>query len=73
MERFAKCNVDPVATLNCHCWDCQKASGATYASTVAGRCAMPRCQIRGKPRHHRIVDAAGKAVDRGFSRPAAAK
>jgi hypothetical protein len=30
-------------------------------------------QIRGEPRYHRIIGNSGKAIERGFARPAAAK
>src|SRR6266446_2315289 len=59
-----ECNVDPVIMLNCHCRDCQQASGTAYAAIVA----VPKgaVLIHGEPRYHRIVGAAGKAVERGF-------
>jgi hypothetical protein len=50
--------------LNCHCRDCQQASGSAYAALVA----VPKVavQIRGEPRYYKIVAQAGKAVERGF-------
>src|ERR1700730_13605713 len=30
-----ECNADPVVMLNCHCRDCQRASGSAYAAVVA--------------------------------------
>jgi hypothetical protein len=59
-----ECNADPVVMLNCHCRDCQHASGSAYAAIVA----VPKAavQLRGEPRYHRIVGTAGKAVERGF-------
>ena len=59
-----ECNVDPVIMLNCHCRDCQQASGSAYAAIVA----VPKTavQMRGEPRYYRIVGKAGKAVERGF-------
>src|SRR5438876_12400822 len=59
-----ECNVDPVIMLNCHCRDCQQASGSAYAAIVA----VPRTavQMRGEPRYCRNVGKAGKAVERGF-------
>jgi hypothetical protein len=36
-----ECNADPVVMLNCHCRDCQRASGSAYAAVVAGMSAMP--------------------------------
>jgi hypothetical protein len=59
-----ECNVDPVLMLNCHCRDCQQASGGAYAAIVA----VPKAAVkmRGEPRYHKIVGKAGKAVERGF-------
>lgn len=61
-----ECNADPVIMLNCHCRDCQRASGGAYAAIVA----VPKVavQIRGEPRYHKIVGQSGKAVERGFCR-----
>ena len=55
---------DPVVMLNCHCRDCQKASGSAYAAVVA----VPKnaVQMRGEPRYYRVVGKAGKAIERGF-------
>lgn len=54
----------PVLMLNCHCRDCQQASGSAYAATVV----LPRkaVQFTGELRYHRRIGNAGKAVDRGF-------
>jgi hypothetical protein len=50
--------------LNCHCRDCQQASGTAYAAIMV----VPKAEIQvtGEPRYHRIVGKAGKAVARGF-------
>ena len=62
---------DPVIMLNCHCRDCQKASGSAYAAIVV----FPSDAVRmtGEPRYHKVVGNAGKAVERGFCPTAAAK
>jgi Glutathione-dependent formaldehyde-activating enzyme len=62
-----ECNVDPAIMLNCHCRDCQRASGSAYAAVVV----VPKAavQMRGEPRYHKIVGKAGKAADSGRSRP----
>src|SRR5260370_41950801 len=59
-----ECNADPVIMLNCHCRDCQRASGSGYAAVVA----LPKAavQMRGQPRYHKVVGEAGKAIERGF-------
>jgi hypothetical protein len=59
-----ECNVDPIVMLNCHCRDCQQATGSAYAAIVA----VPKdaVHLRGEPHYHRVVGKAGKAVERGF-------
>src|SRR5215472_4142080 len=51
-------SADPVLMLNCHCRDCQQASGSAYAAIVV----LPKSavQIRGEPRYHKVVGQAGK-------------
>jgi hypothetical protein len=50
--------------LNCHCRDCQRASGSAYAAVVA----VPKSavQVRGEPRYYKVVGKAGRAIERGF-------
>jgi hypothetical protein len=59
-----ECNLDPVMMLNCHCRNCQQASGSGYAAVAA----VPKTavQVRGEPRYYKIVGDAGTAVERGF-------
>jgi hypothetical protein len=59
-----ECSADPVVMLNCHCRDCQQASGTAYAAIVV----VPKSavQIRGEPRYHKVVGQVGKAIERGF-------
>jgi hypothetical protein len=61
-----ECDADPVIMINCHCRDCQKASGSAYAAIVV----VPKgaVQIRGEPRYHKVVAQSGKATQRGFCR-----
>jgi hypothetical protein len=50
--------------FNCHCRDCQRASGSAYAAIVV----LPKAavQMSGELRYHKIVGGAGKAIERGF-------
>ena len=50
--------------LNCHCRDCQSATGSAYAAIVV----VPRATVRieGELRYHRAIGDSGKAVERGF-------
>jgi hypothetical protein len=58
------CNADPVFMFNCHCRDCQRASGSAYAAIVV----VPKAavQMRGEVRYHKIIGDVGKAIERGF-------
>lgn len=55
---------DPVLMLNCHCRDCQRASGSAYAALVV----VPKASLKmtGEPRYHEVTGASGNAVERGF-------
>ena len=59
-----ECDAAPIAMLNCHCRDCQKASGGAFAAIVA----VPKAALRlnGQPRFHRRIGNSGGAVERGF-------
>jgi hypothetical protein len=50
--------------FNCHCRDCQRASGSAYAAIIA----VPKAavQLRGAMRYHKFVAESGKAIERGF-------
>jgi hypothetical protein len=54
----------PLVMLNCHCRDCQRATGSAYAAIVV----VPRATVRieGELRYHRAIGDSGKAVERGF-------
>jgi len=55
---------DPVVMVNCHCRDCQRATGSGYAPFVI----VPKAAVKvtGEPRFYRTVGDSGGAVDRGF-------
>jgi hypothetical protein len=59
-----ECHADPVIMLNCHCRDCQRASGSAYAAIVA--VPKPAVQIKGQLHYHKIVGRTGRATERGF-------
>jgi hypothetical protein len=56
-------NADPVVMLNCHCRDCQQASGSGYAAIMV----VPKgaVQVRGELRYHKMIGNGGKSVERG--------
>jgi hypothetical protein len=59
-----ECDADPIIMMNCHCRDCQKASGSGYAAIVVVPQAAVR--IRGEQRYHKVIGKSGKATERGF-------
>lgn len=55
----------PLAMFNCHCHDCQRASGGSFVTVALVR--EPSLSfIRGQPKYHRSVGEAGRYTDRGF-------
>jgi len=57
-------HADPIIMLNCHCRDCQRASGSAYAAIAVFRLAA--MQVEGAPRYHSVIGGSGKKVERGF-------
>jgi len=55
----------PLAMFNCHCVDCQKASGGTFVSVALFRESDLNI-ISGSPRYHRVHGESGRWTDRGF-------
>ena len=57
-----ECSADPVRMLNCHCRDCQQASGSGYAAIVV----VPKAaiQIRGQQSYHKVIGQSGTAARR---------
>jgi hypothetical protein len=57
-------DAEPVFMVNCHCRDCQRASGSAYEAFIM----FPKAavHIHGKLRYRSTVGDAGQAVARGF-------
>jgi hypothetical protein len=55
---------DPVAMFNCHCRDCQRASGSAYAAIIG----VPKAEVRivGELRYYRLTAISGMGIERGF-------
>lgn len=55
---------EPVLMFNCHCRDCQRATGSAFAAVLV----FPRAAvtISGELRYHRFVGDEGFGVERGF-------
>jgi hypothetical protein len=58
------CSRAPVATLNCHCLDCQRSSGAPFASGIIVR--MSDMTITGTPKTYSARASSGGLATRSF-------
>ena len=54
----------PVRMLNCHCRDCQRASGSAFAAIFV--VAKSEFELQGKLRYYATIGGSGKRVERGF-------
>ena len=59
-----ECKQEPVAMLNCHCQDCQRSSGAPFASGIVG--AVAATEITGTPKAQVARGSTGGATTRRF-------
>ena len=50
--------------LNCHCRDCQRATGSAYAAFAIFRKAA--VSLKGEPCWYRVIGSSGKPIERGF-------
>ncbi len=59
-----ECSAEPLLSLNCHCRDCQKASGGAYVSVLA----VPKdaLKITGEPKYYDKKADSGHTISRGF-------
>ena len=59
-----QCSAEPVISGNCHCKDCQRASGSAYAPTFF----VPEnaISIQGEVKYFEIAGGSGKKARRGF-------
>lgn len=58
------CARAPLAMLNCHCRDCQRSSGAPFASGVVVQ--VSEIEVAGTPRTHSVRGGSGSRVTRSF-------
>jgi len=58
------CEGEPALMVNCHCRDCQRATGSAYAAFAVF--AKPAVSLKGEPRYHKVVGGSGKPIERGF-------
>lgn len=60
-----ECSAEPRVAFNCHCRDCQRASGSAFASVLI----VPKEAfkvLKGTPKFHRVTGDSGNPVERGF-------
>ena len=60
-----ECAAEPIMSLNCHCRDCQRASGSAYASGIFVPAAALTL-VKGEPRYHAARADSGNIASRGF-------
>jgi hypothetical protein len=59
-----ECSAKPVMTGNCHCRDCQKASGGAFVSMLA--VPAQALKISGAVKYYASAADSGNAFERGF-------
>lgn len=59
-----ECSSEPLAMLNCHCSDCQRSSGAPFASGVV----VPKNSVKvmGTPKTYSVRASSGASTTRSF-------
>lgn len=58
------CQEQPIAMINCHCQDCQRSSGAPFASGIV--VAVSATDITGVPKTHTVRGNTGGKTTRSF-------
>jgi hypothetical protein len=59
-----ECTGKPVLSVNCHCRDCQKASGGAYTASLV----VPKdtLKISGEVKYYDKMGDSGQTISRGF-------
>jgi len=55
---------EPIRMVNCHCRDCQRASGSAYAPLLAFE--QNSMKLTGQLRYYGVTSERGTRLDRGF-------
>ena len=59
-----ECSAEPLMMGNCHCRDCQRASGGPFVSIVAA--PKEALRITGEVKYHEVKGDSGDPIKRGF-------
>jgi hypothetical protein len=59
-----ECSAEPILMVNCHCRDCQRATGTAFASGILVPCNA--VTIAGDVKYYDVTGESGKIVSRGF-------
>ena len=59
-----ECSAEPIAMGNCHCRDCQRATGSAYASGLL--VPQSAVTITGDVKYYDVIGDSGSIVGRGF-------
>jgi hypothetical protein len=59
------CSAEPFASLNCHCRDCQRASGSAFAAVLIVPVAAFSL-TKGEPTYYDVKADSGNNMSRGF-------
>ncbi|NJM69286.1 MAG: GFA family protein [Scytonema sp. RU_4_4] len=59
-----ECSAEPIAMGNCHCRDCQRATGSAYASGLL--VPQSAVTITGDVKYYDVIGDSGNFVGRGF-------
>ena len=59
-----ECSAEPIAMGNCHCRDCQRATGTAFAAAIV----VPRdvVTITGEVKYYEVTADSGQPIRRGF-------
>ena len=59
-----ECDAEPARMINCHCRDCQRASGSAFAALLAF--PKDRVKLSGARTYHAVTSERGTVLERGF-------
>ena len=60
-----ECEAEPLLALNCHCRDCQRASGTAFVAILRVSAAAFKV-TKGTPKFYTVTGDSGNKVNRGF-------